>query len=114
MRIVFMGTPDFATGTLKALADAGYEIAAVVTQPDKPKGRGKAMQPTPVKEMARLSARSYRRRCWRYRPWDVSMSMRRCFLLTGEPPPYSGRSSTGKRSPALPSCVWMKGWTPGI
>ncbi len=50
MRIVFMGTPDFATGTLKALADAGYEIAAVVTQPDKPKGRGKAMQPTPVKE----------------------------------------------------------------
>ena len=52
MRIVFMGTPDFATGTLKALADAGYEIAAVVTQPDKPKGRGKAMQPTPVKEMA--------------------------------------------------------------
>lgn len=52
MRIVFMGTPDFATGTLKALADAGHEIAAVVTQPDKPKGRGKAMQPTPVKETA--------------------------------------------------------------
>ena len=47
-----MGTPDFSVGTLKALAAAGHEIAAVVTQPDKPKGRGKAMQPTPVKEAA--------------------------------------------------------------
>ncbi len=52
MKIVFMGTPDFSVGTLKALFDAGHEIAAVVTQPDKPKGRGKAMQPTPVKEAA--------------------------------------------------------------
>ncbi|MGI6010563.1 MAG: methionyl-tRNA formyltransferase [Ruminococcus sp.] len=52
MRIVFMGTPDFSVGTLKALAQTGHEIAAVVTQPDKPKGRGKAMQPTPVKEAA--------------------------------------------------------------
>ncbi len=52
MRVIFMGTPDFSVGTLKALAAAGHEIAAVVTQPDKPKGRGKAMQPTPVKEAA--------------------------------------------------------------
>ncbi|MGI6006783.1 MAG: methionyl-tRNA formyltransferase [Ruminococcus sp.] len=52
MRVVFMGTPDFSVGTLKALAEAGYDIAAVVTQPDKPRGRGKAMQPTPVKEAA--------------------------------------------------------------
>lgn len=52
MRIVFMGTPDFATGTLLALQKAGHEIPLVVTQPDKPKGRGKTMQAPPVKEMA--------------------------------------------------------------
>ena len=52
MRIIFMGTPDFSVGTLKALIAAGHEIALVVTQPDKPKGRGKAMQFPPVKEAA--------------------------------------------------------------
>lgn len=52
MRIVFMGTPDFAVGTLKALIGSRHEVAAVITQPDKPKGRGKAMQYTPVKEVA--------------------------------------------------------------
>ena len=52
MRVVFMGTPDFAVGTLKALISSEHEVAAVVTQPDKPKGRGKAMQFTPVKEVA--------------------------------------------------------------
>lgn len=52
MRIVFMGTPDFAVGALEALVEAGHEIAAVVTQPDKPKGRGKEMQQTPVKACA--------------------------------------------------------------
>ncbi|MDO4489930.1 MAG: methionyl-tRNA formyltransferase [Lachnospiraceae bacterium] len=52
MKVVFMGTPDFAVGTLEKLMEAGHEVAAVVTQPDKPKGRGKAMQPTPVKEAA--------------------------------------------------------------
>ncbi|MBR4758786.1 MAG: methionyl-tRNA formyltransferase [Lachnospiraceae bacterium] len=52
MRIVFMGTPDFAVGSLKALYEAGYEIAAVVTQPDKPKGRKKELMPPPVKEYA--------------------------------------------------------------
>lgn len=52
MRIVYMGTPDFAVPPLKAMAQAGYEIAAVVTQPDKPRGRGKSLQPTPVKEEA--------------------------------------------------------------
>ena len=41
MRIVFMGTPSFAVEILDNLYQAGYEIAAVVTQPDKPKGRGK-------------------------------------------------------------------------
>lgn len=52
MKIVFMGTPDFSVPALKALYNAGHEIVAVVTQPDKPKGRGKAMQFTPVKEAA--------------------------------------------------------------
>lgn len=52
MKVVFMGTPDFSVGTLEALVEAGYEITAVVTQPDKPKGRGKQMMPTPVKEAA--------------------------------------------------------------
>lgn len=52
MRTVFMGTPDFAVGTLKALLASKHEVLAVVTQPDKPKGRGKAMQFTPVKTVA--------------------------------------------------------------
>ena len=52
MRIVYMGTPDFAVNPLHALAEAGYEVVGVVTQPDKPKGRGKTMLPTPVKEEA--------------------------------------------------------------
>lgn len=53
MRIVFMGTPDFAVGTLQALVESGkHEIAAVVTQPDRPKGRGQKMLMTPVKEYA--------------------------------------------------------------
>lgn len=52
MRVVFMGTPDFAVGTLEALIAEGHEICAVVTQPDKPKGRGKTLMPTPVKEVA--------------------------------------------------------------
>lgn len=52
MRVVFMGTPGFAVGTLKALLEAGHEVAAVVTQPDKPKGRGKELLMTPVKAEA--------------------------------------------------------------
>lgn len=52
MKIVFMGTPDFAVGALEALIEAGHEITAVVTQPDKPKGRSGALQFPPVKECA--------------------------------------------------------------
>lgn len=52
MRIIFMGTPDFAVGTLEEIIKAGYEVALVVTQPDKPKGRGGAVQFPPVKECA--------------------------------------------------------------
>lgn len=52
MKIVFMGTPDFAVGALEAIIGAGHQVAAVVTQPDKPKGRGKELQMTPVKVCA--------------------------------------------------------------
>ena len=52
MKVVFMGTPDFAVGTLEEIVKAGHEVVAVVTQPDKPKGRGKTLMPTPVKEAA--------------------------------------------------------------
>lgn len=52
MRVVFMGTPDFAVGALEAIIAAGHQVAAVVTQPDRPKGRGKEIQVTPVKACA--------------------------------------------------------------
>ena len=52
MRVVFMGTPDFAVPCLRALVEGGCEVAAVFTQPDKPKGRGYKMIPTPVKAAA--------------------------------------------------------------
>ena len=52
MKIIFMGTPDFSVGTLEALVEAGHDVCLTVTQPDKPKGRGKEMQFTPVKEAA--------------------------------------------------------------
>ena len=52
MRVLFMGTPDFALFTLRALVQAGEEIVGVVTQPDKPKGRGYELQPPPVKVYA--------------------------------------------------------------
>lgn len=52
MRVIFMGTPDFSVGTLEALIAAGHEVVLAVTQPDKPKGRSREMQFTPVKECA--------------------------------------------------------------
>lgn len=52
LRIVFMGTPDFATESLKALLNAGANIAGVITAPDKPAGRGRKLKPSPVKEFA--------------------------------------------------------------
>ncbi len=52
MKVIFMGTPDFAVGTLEALVDAGHTVTLVVSQPDRAKGRGHAVQYTPVKEAA--------------------------------------------------------------
>lgn len=53
MRLVFMGTPDFAKESLEAVYNTGYEILAVVTNPDRPKGRGMKMVESPVKEFAK-------------------------------------------------------------
>ena len=52
MKIIFMGTPEFSVPVLEALVREGHEVIGVVTQPDKPKGRGKAVLMTPVKEKA--------------------------------------------------------------
>ena len=52
MRIVFMGTPEFAVPSLRMLLEEGYEVAAVVTQPDRPKGRKRELTPPPVKAFA--------------------------------------------------------------
>ncbi|EGY52661.1 methionyl-tRNA formyltransferase [Neisseria shayeganii] len=51
-KVIFAGTPDFAAAALKTIAEAGFEIPLVLTQPDRPKGRGMQLQPSPVKEAA--------------------------------------------------------------
>ena len=52
MRIVFAGTPEFAAVALQALLDAGHQVVAVYTQPDRPSGRGRKLTPSPVKQTA--------------------------------------------------------------
>ncbi|MDR2788522.1 MAG: methionyl-tRNA formyltransferase [Candidatus Accumulibacter sp.] len=52
MRLVFAGTPEFAALALKAILDAGHQVASVLTQPDRPAGRGMILRPSPVKEAA--------------------------------------------------------------
>ena len=52
LRVIYAGTPDFAVPALQALIDANYDIAAVYTQPDRPAGRGKKLQMSPVKQLA--------------------------------------------------------------
>ncbi|MCA9471315.1 MAG: methionyl-tRNA formyltransferase [Nitrospirales bacterium] len=52
MRVIFMGTPEFAVPTLAALLDSEYPVVGVVTQPDRPRGRGKSVTASPVKELA--------------------------------------------------------------
>ena len=52
MKIVFWGTPKYAAENLKTIVKAGYEVIAVVTQPDRKRGRGKKLSPSPVKEAA--------------------------------------------------------------
>src|SRR5690606_17398760 len=52
LRIVFMGTPDFAVHTLKTIVEAGYNVVGVITAPDKPAGRGRKLQESAVKKYA--------------------------------------------------------------
>lgn len=52
MKVIFMGTPEFSVGALESIVEANHQVVLVVTQPDKPKGRGKEMQITPVKACA--------------------------------------------------------------
>ena len=52
MRIIFAGTPEFAAQALQAIVAAGHDVALVLTQPDRPAGRGLALQPSPVKKLA--------------------------------------------------------------
>ena len=52
MRLIFAGTPEFAARALEALIAAGHEIALVLTQPDRPAGRGMQLQPSAVKKVA--------------------------------------------------------------
>ncbi len=52
MRVIFAGTPEFAAQALAAIADAGHEVVLVLTQPDRPAGRGMTLQPSPVKTLA--------------------------------------------------------------
>ena len=56
MKIIFAGTPHFAAAALQALLDAGHEVVAVLTQPDRPAGRGMQLQPSPVKQLAEQHA----------------------------------------------------------
>jgi methionyl-tRNA formyltransferase len=52
MRVIYMGTPDFAVHALVSIVEAGHDVVACFTQPDKAKGRSKKLQPTPVKVQA--------------------------------------------------------------
>ena len=54
MRVIFMGTPDFAVPSLEALLNSDDEVVGVVTQPDRPKGRGQTLAFSPVKDLALL------------------------------------------------------------
>ena len=129
MRVIFMGTPDFAVPSLEQLLRHGHEVCAVYTQPDKPKGRGHKLQPPPVKELAlqhnipvfqpvNLRGEDTQREI---QAWgaDVIVVVAYGKLLpkavldaTGGPRPSSGRCSTATRRQGSPPCSWQRAWTP--
>ena len=117
MRILFMGTPDFAVASLRRLVADGHEVCGVFTQPDKPKNRGHKLVPTPVKEFALTEnipvyqplkmrdgtalelvqslappAASCRRTFWRRPDTALSTSTRLCCPSIGGRPPSTGPS----------------------
>ena len=82
MKVIFMGTPDFAVETLEAVIKAGHEVTLVVTQPDKPKGRGNAMQASSVRNV-RLHTESRftsRRRSVSRSVWTIWQALAQIFL----------------------------------
>ena len=129
MRILFMGTPDFAVASLKRLVEDGHDVCGVFTQPDKPKNRGHKMAFSPVKEYALAVGLPV------YQPMkmrdgealgivrELAPELIVVALSTYTPPscrstgarrPSIGLFSTGTASPALPSCIWPRSWTPGM
>ena len=77
MRILFMGTPEFAVEQLKRLVETGHEICGVFTQPDKPKNRGMKMTFSPVKEYATDWKFISRRKCVTAMHWPLCGSFSR-------------------------------------
>ena len=142
MRILFMGTPDFAVASLRRLVADGHEVCGVFTQPDKPKNRGHKLVPTPVKEYALtqnlpvyqpLKMRDGEAEALvkqlapelivvaaygKILPEEIlntpapSTSIPRFCPSTGARPPSTGQYWTGKRKPAFPSCIWPRSWMP--
>ena len=110
MRILFMGTPDFAVASLKRLVEDGHDICGVFTQPDKPKNRGHKLAFSPVKEYALSQDLAV------YQPLKMrdaeAMSIRPCCPSTGGRRPSTGPFWTARRRPASPSCIWQRSWTP--
>ena len=143
MRVVFMGTPDFAVPSLQALLDAGHEVAAVYTQPDKPQGRKQILTAPPVKELAlqhnipvyqpaTLKNEDEQARLRELAPEVIIVvaygkllpkavldipphgcTVRFCRAGAARPP-FSGRSSQATKRRASPPCRWRKVWTPAI
>ena len=141
MRILFMGTPDFAVASLKRLVEDGHDICGVFTQPDKPKNRGHKLAFSPVKEYA-LSQDLAVYQPLKMRdgeamsiveelapelivvaaygkilPEDILNypkygSIRPCCPSTGGRRPSTGPFWTARRRPASPSCIWQRSWTP--
>ena len=117
MKAVFMGTPEFAVPTLQALIDH-HEVLAVVTQPDKQRGRGKKMQFPPVKEKAvEYDIPVYQPQRARDEEFieelknqsmDVSMFMDHSFQNTEEQHQSSGQFLMEKKRQESQPCIWKK------
>jgi len=111
LRIVYMGTPDFAVEALRCLVEGGYNVVGVITMPDKPAGRGHKLQFSPVKQYAlehnlpllqpeklkdeafveSLPSACCRRWYGTCRDWAPSTCMLPCFRSIAAQPPSTGR-----------------------
>ena len=101
MRLVFLGTPAFAVPTLERIVEAGHQVLAVVTQPDRPRGRGQHASPPPVKEAAARLGLPVRQ------PERVklpeSVELLRALgaeAVAGPPPPLAGSAQPRRTAPS--------------